>query len=65
MGNRNAKTSHKATGKRSISQIFPRRASKTLRAAIDDFLLDRESRNFSGMPLAFPRFSTKGWRGVS
>jgi integrase/recombinase XerD len=57
MGNRNSKTSHKATGKRSNLQIFPRRASKTLRAAIDDFLLDRESRNFSPKTLVQHRTS--------
>jgi hypothetical protein len=32
--------------RRVASQTFPRRAGKTVRAASDDFPLDRESRNF-------------------
>jgi integrase/recombinase XerD len=39
------------------SQAYPRRAGKTLRAAIDDFLLDRESRNFSPKTLMQHRTS--------
>ena len=31
----------------SPSQAFPRRAGKTLRAAIDEFLLDRQSQKYS------------------
>ncbi len=57
MGTRNSKTSQKATGRRSTSQTFPRRASKTIRAAIDDFLLDSESRNFSPKTLVQHRTS--------
>lgn len=46
MANRISKTPQKAA-KRGQSSKAPRRAGKTLRAAVDDFLLDRESRNFS------------------
>ena len=59
MGTRNAKTSYKATGKRSTSQTSSRLAGKTIRAAIDDFLLDRESRNFSHKTLEQHRTSLK------
>jgi site-specific recombinase XerD len=44
MGTRKSTTSRTAT---KGSASLPRRAAKTIRAAIDDFLLDRESRNFS------------------
>ena len=52
-----SQTSRKATAKRSTSQAFPGRAGKTLRAAIDDFLLDRESRNFGPKTLVQHRTS--------
>jgi len=57
MATRKSNSSRKATSKRSTSQTFPRRASKTIRAAIDDFLLDRESRNFSPKTLVQHRTS--------
>jgi integrase/recombinase XerD len=57
MATRKSNPSRKATSKRSTSQTFPRRASKTIRAAIDDFLLDRESRNFSPKTLVQHRTS--------
>ncbi len=55
MANRNeqpSRKSSKATGKgskntKAASSAASRRAGKTIRAAIDDFLLDRESRNLS------------------
>ena len=57
MGTRTSQTSRKATAKRSTSRAFPRYAGKTVRAAIDDFLLDRESRNFSPKTLVQHRTS--------
>jgi integrase/recombinase XerD len=53
---RKSKTSHKATGKGSTS-TRSRYAGKTIRAAIDDFLLDRESRNLSPKTLVQHRTS--------
>ena len=47
MTTRKYKSSQKATGKGSSSQSLPHDAGKTIRAAIDEFLLDRESRNLS------------------
>ena len=55
MGTRKSTTSRKATGKGSASSS--RRAGKTIRAAIDGFLLDRESRNFSPKTLLQHRTS--------
>jgi site-specific recombinase XerD len=57
MATRKSHTSRKAATSRSTSQVYPRRAGKTLRAAIDDFLLDRESRNFSSKTLVQHRTS--------
>src|SRR5258708_10808311 len=57
MATRKSNTSRKATAKGSTSQTYPRRAGKTIRAAIDDFLLDRESRNFSTKTLVQHRTS--------
>src|SRR5258708_25759869 len=57
MGTRTSQTSRKAAGKRSTSRGSPRYAGKTVRAAIDDFLLDRESRNFSPKTLVQHRTS--------
>src|SRR5215470_9819020 len=57
MGTHTSRTSRKATAKRSTSRAFPRYAGKTVRAAIDDFLLDRESRNFSPKTLVQHRTS--------
>lgn len=55
MANRIPNTSQKAT-KRSSSRSS-RLAGKTIRAAIDDFLLDKESRNFSPRTLVQHRTS--------
>src|SRR2546421_2266019 len=57
MTTRKSKSSQKATGKGSSSQSLSRRAGKTIRAAIDDFLLDRESRNLSEKTLKQHRTS--------
>jgi site-specific recombinase XerD len=57
MATRRSNTPRKATAKRSTSPTFPRRAGKSLRAAIDDVLLDRESRNFSPKTLVQHRTS--------
>jgi integrase/recombinase XerD len=57
MATRKSNTSRKAAVKRSTSQAYPRRAGKSIRAAIDDFLLDRESRNFSPKTLVQHRTS--------
>src|SRR5436190_4521168 len=51
MPTRKSSSSQKATGKGSSSQSLSRRAGKTIRVAIDEFLLDRESRNLSGRTL--------------
>jgi integrase/recombinase XerD len=57
MATRKTNPSRKAAASRSTSQAYPRRAGKTIRAAIDDFLLDRESRNFSSKTLVQHRTS--------
>ncbi len=57
MATRKSNTPRKAAASRGTSQTYPRRAGKTLRAAIDDFLLDRESRNFSPKTLVQHRTS--------
>src|SRR5579864_5050729 len=57
MGTRKEQTSRKATGKGSNTSSASRRAGKTIRAAIDDFLLDRESRNLSQKTLKQHRTS--------
>jgi hypothetical protein len=50
--------SRKSTGKRRVSSSSAKlRAGKTIRATIDDFLLDRESRNFSAKTLVQHRTS--------
>ncbi len=56
MGTRKSKPSRKATVKGSVSTPS-RYAGKTIRAAADDFLLDRESRNFSPKTLLQHRTS--------
>lgn len=54
----NSKPSRKAAGKCSASSSsVQRRAGKTIHAFIDDFLLDRESRNFSAKTLLQHRTS--------
>src|SRR2546423_14947821 len=57
MATRKSNTLRKATSKRSTSQTYPRWAGKPIRAAIDDFLLDRESRNLSPKTLVQHRTS--------
>lgn len=57
MVTRKSNPSRKAAASRSTSQAYPRRAGKTIRAAIDDFLLNRESRNFSRKTLVQHRTS--------
>src|SRR5947209_712400 len=56
MGTGKSKPSRKAAAK-SSSSTSSRYASKTIRAAADDFLLDRESRNFSPKTLLQHRTS--------
>ncbi len=57
MATRKTNPSRKAAASRSTSKAYSRRAGKTIRAAIDDFLLDRESRNFSNKTLVQHRTS--------
>src|SRR5438067_13915960 len=57
MATRKSNTPRKAAASRGTSQAYPRRAGKTIRAGIDDFLLDRESRNFSPKTLVQHRTS--------
>lgn len=58
MGTRKDQTSRKAAAQGSkTSSSASRRAGKTIRAAIDDFLLDRESRNLSEKTLKQHRTS--------
>src|ERR1700686_936695 len=57
MTTRKSNPSRKAAAKGRTSQAYSRRAGKTVRAAIDDFLLDRESRNFSPRTLVQHRTS--------
>jgi len=44
---RKSETSQAALSQQDSSSVYARRASKTIRSAIDDFLLDRESRHYT------------------